>query len=1139
MNKHFFTGPFAQRGVALILVVSLMAFLILIVTALTTLLRVETQVLSTAEKQSIARQNALNALEIAIGELQKYAGPDSRVTARADILDDPDNPGQLENPWLTGVWDTANTNSLPAWLISGNEAFDLRGVTRGSGPLVPSMYSSDYLNPFQALPTPDDDGSNTVWLLHRPEDGEPIPETSVWAPKVPFVATGLPGFGDTPRVTGHYAYWIADEGVKASVGQIDRFYHDIEDLIADNWASNLASTEIRRLRQMVAPRAATDQIFDETFPDPDTGFANHPASEVDRLDGRVWENVFLASQANLLGEPDEQEIRDSYHDFTPMALGVLANTSADAGSRGLMTDLSRDPGGFFRPAERTAVQAFLNTPNAVEDAMTFNSTTDRNFSFSSTGFRPTQRKDLRRRFPILAAADTSEGLRISPVLTDLQMIFTIRKASSGSNVVLRSRFYAKLWNPYTSALVPETLFIEINNLPVVTMTIPNTADPSEDDVEILVDLQETLSNHTRPDGISVYRVELRFEAPDGVTFTGDDDRTWLPGRFYSWVGPNNASGGGSTTGEGIAQFYSNSIDNGIWEQVVDGATYPSPFVAHPRFGLSADSFALNARLVKTSDSGPQTLVSLENLEFDDFETTNTEFQITNNTRQFGFRVRFVEAGDRGENPWDKMDWFRLNDPRLASGLTFGDDSGGLPSYVPPNGFSPLDYTAVLIRRPEALLDRTMGATGKRPMEDIPLFELPHLPLTSVGSLQHAQLPSQRPLAMGNSWGGNLNAAFDRHFFSGWTEGINYSVENQIIPPHPRLMAWFPDNPANPAGLIDSAANRTSRHLLIQGAFNLNSSSAQSWQSILNGTTLYPSSTGGQFDPRGFDYVNKRNTQTGTDGVIRSDTPYRSIASPRRGVYARYAQTLAETYFIGALRSGAAGDTPTERAQRRAEIFRRGMQFIDRLSEQNHPVYNQPTNLTQWLSEEIVTNIRRFARANGRPFYTLEEFLRPNPSLFQAPAGNLFGSWSDDGTLLPVSALEEALFRIEDLHFFVPDSIDLSGGSNAAFPNMLSYGNSTNMQYIWPMAPGFLLQSDLITTLGPILRARSDTFLIRAYGDYVNPVSGRVEGRVWCEALVQRIPQTVNSTDSIDTPNPSGLGRQFQIIQFRWLDESEI
>ena len=58
--------------------------------------------------------------------------------------------------------------------------------------------------------------------------------------------------------------------------------------------------------------------------------------------------------------------------------------------------------------------------------------------------------------------------------------------------------------------------------------------------------------------------------------------------------------------------------------------------------------------------------------------------------------------------------------------------------------------------------------------DAPVFELPRLPLLSLGELQHLRFTSGRPFALGNSWGaavtdlsgGTVNGWFDRYFFSG-------------------------------------------------------------------------------------------------------------------------------------------------------------------------------------------------------------------------------------------------------------------------------------------------------------------------------------------------------------------------------------
>ncbi|WFB34779.1 hypothetical protein P3T73_11470 [Kiritimatiellota bacterium B12222] len=91
-------------------------------------------------------------------------------------------------------------------------------------------------------------------------------------------------------------------------------------------------------------------------------------------------------------------------------------------------------------------------------------------------------------------------------------------------------------------------------------------------------------------------------------------------------------------------------------------------------------------------------------------------------------------------------------------------------------------------------------------------------------------------------------------------------------------------------------------------------------------------------------------------------------------------------------------------------------------------------------------------------------------------------------------------------------------------------------------PGQLLQGDLLQALSPLMQVRSDTFKIRAYGEYKN---GNDVARAWCEAEVQRVPDpVVPTTESYDlyaelASPQSPFGRQFRIVSFRWLSEDEI
>ncbi len=91
------------------------------------------------------------------------------------------------------------------------------------------------------------------------------------------------------------------------------------------------------------------------------------------------------------------------------------------------------------------------------------------------------------------------------------------------------------------------------------------------------------------------------------------------------------------------------------------------------------------------------------------------------------------------------------------------------------------------------------------------------------------------------------------------------------------------------------------------------------------------------------------------------------------------------------------------------------------------------------------------------------------------------------------------------------------------------------------APGFVTQGDLLAMIGPALTARGDTFLIRTYGDAVDP-SGRVLARAYLEAVVQRVATPVKAagTSGEDKWRPTDkFGRKFEIVKLRWLTPEDI
>lgn len=96
-------------------------------------------------------------------------------------------------------------------------------------------------------------------------------------------------------------------------------------------------------------------------------------------------------------------------------------------------------------------------------------------------------------------------------------------------------------------------------------------------------------------------------------------------------------------------------------------------------------------------------------------------------------------------------------------------------------------------------------------------------------------------------------------------------------------------------------------------------------------------------------------------------------------------------------------------------------------------------------------------------------------------------------------------------------------------------------------PGWVRQADILRPLAPIMSARDDTFTIRAYGDS-RDASGAVVARAWCEVVVQRNAEYVDSADRPEiVPQSSEMssevnrlfGRRYQLMSFRWLDEGEV
>jgi hypothetical protein len=232
-----------------------------------------------------------------------------------------------------------------------------------------------------------------------------------------------------------------------------------------------------------------------------------------------------------------------------------------------------------------------------------------------------------------------------------------------------------------------------------------------------------------------------------------------------------------------------------------------------------------------------------------------------------------------------------------------------------------------------------------------------------------------------------------------------------------------------------------------------------------------------------------------------------------------------------------------------------------------------------LAQEIVKQVK----ARG-PFLSMSDFLNRRISI----VGSSYSSNNIMGVLQ--NAIENT--QTNGFAYDVNNNIHSNAVSSTNSSIAYQLGNSTYAGALNPTPssgynaqisinkiatnsavgiPGYLMQQDLVQAFAPVMSVRSDTFLIRVYGEADRKTTSSVknpiaEGRAWGEAVVQRVPDYVEQTDpaltkpsvikGISTPlgdavpvyGPTGrivsalnesLGRRFRVVSFRWLNQTDL
>ncbi len=371
----------ARGGFALLITITLVAFLVLVLVALATLTRVETRVADNSRDQAMARQHALFALNLAIGQLQEYTGPDQRVTTTADILADTDKAGtatpatvsttarigvQPGTRQWTAVWGNSQTGigynlkpdkiigrgvtpALLNWLISGNEGTTYGangtagGVTAGTG----MRYSPASVVDLTNLSAPTIDNKSAVLLVGPNSVGTAATATQdyIVAPLIPITAPAESLPGTSPNV-GNYAWWVGDEGVKARIN------------LQNGYEKTGLATD--RIHSFITTQRSAIELMDR-------GDAN-PISMDCELPSLHAAKLFSKEQLALLGDDSAKKnnlsgaIRARFHDMTAFSRGVLSDTYAGGLKKDLTADIADTSADHsYRPTDSTPIFTPMST----------------------------------------------------------------------------------------------------------------------------------------------------------------------------------------------------------------------------------------------------------------------------------------------------------------------------------------------------------------------------------------------------------------------------------------------------------------------------------------------------------------------------------------------------------------------------------------------------------------------------------------------------------------------------------------------------------------------------------------------------------------------------------------------------------
>jgi Tfp pilus assembly protein PilX len=1165
-------------GFALVITLSLMVLLTVIAVGLMTLSSISLRSSSRSDAMATARANARIALTLAIGELQTHAGPDQRITGTADLAGSATgdelaagaaplnntsvngiNKGlsavqQGTRHW-TGVWRNSNLNNpgidiytktpspiLLQWLVSGNEPGAAPRFTPAAGAFSVSADGS-VANPESAvlMVGPGSAGGSSSAAA----------DNYVAVPLVEIAANGTAG----TTSPGRYAWWIGDEGVKAKLNRTP------SDSI--NQPVSYPTLATRRSGWEVVEGM-------EAYPTPDGGNTE--------LLGRV----VTLPQAGLL-DPALASQASVFHAATTESFGVLADNLQG----GLRIDLTAT---FAKGLPARPASSFPNAPainaNLVPTTIPVPTSTrllkgpkwDRVAAF----YGQAKATAAEGKLTVKSASSPATDLTIAPIIIDLRLLMGVKLVkmdSSQYQIHPCGKIAVALANPYPYPLVWKT---------DLELTMIDETPQSNKESSRVAGAEGTAAYFSNKGQPAVFNDAI-FVIPKGELAPGEARAFTMAGQV---VRPANSTAAIKVDLAPFSSSAPSNLDHCV--VLVHEATNSGTKAIDVRESWTTTQVTAELRL-----PGAPPLRRIERFELDNGFYASVRRTVSNAdaermTRPFPlhlFSFQISQPGMRYDTLLPSSD---LMGTRSSTVRTFTDFNlqairfGKLiTSYNPPPYFmestdslaslpflAPGGDTGSAFTRNLAISPLSWGREAAGGVKSTVLFSFPDT-FVSLAQLQHADLTaddesasvSQQP---GNAVGNSYATPFvkrkqtiqkrENYIVTGINGGesvsstktaANYYDMSYLL----NAAVWdtfffstlVGDQPLNPGiTLIHSSPadqladpSKASGHLLVDGAFNVNSTQKNAWKALLAGNRFL------------------KHPSDGATGASGDALFPRSLEQPGPGL-SDPTGTGGDSFSGFRRLSSEQIDAVAEEMVRQVRLrgpFVSLSHFVNRalvdLTVRRDP--NSPLSASGALQSALDNAGANISPDGTKSAFTNLDIARDKllltPGKGNAPMADLWGTQPNGSRGSTYGGHTE-----DRLPVWAAESKDLNPGAMASiYADRLLITERTlqpQQGYRSTGLPGWITQADVLQAIGPLIAARSDTFRIRGYGEALAPDGKAVLARAWCEAVVQRMPDYVDPAnlpseraatpaDATLSPSNKNFGRRFNITSFRWLSRQEI